>query len=193
MSHSFHVYDMPFNSNAYRLLCLVRMFGVASRLRVALVRRGGRDGPPAQGTPNETDMEYECPVCQRSSPDAAAALNHECGSAAGMLQTEALACSPSSWAPCPHCGSRFASFEEIDAHDCLQSRQPGLASQLPALVVPFCARACEGAPALRLGPEWGEPLRECAECHVEAEVGAVDYDDGMWSTPPLDDTDRLRR
>ena len=68
-----------------------------------------------------------------------------------------------------------------------------MASRATAVDLPSCPGACAETPVLRLGPEWGEPLRECAECHVEAEVGAVDYDDGMWSTPPLDDTDRLRR
>ena len=42
-----------------------------------------------------------------------------------------------------------------------------------------CAASCDDASAVRLGPEWGEPLRVCAECSVEGEVGAVDPDDSM--------------
>jgi hypothetical protein len=41
------------------------------------------------------------------------------------------------------------------------------------------------APNLRMGPEWGEPLRQCMDCGVEVEVGAVDPDDGLWSSLPL--------
>ncbi len=63
-----------------------------------------------------------------------------------------------------------------------------MVSRAAAVALPSCADGCGEAPTLRLGPEWGEPLRECAECHAEGEVGAVDYEDGMWSTPPPDHT-----
>ena len=47
----------------------------------------------------------------------------------------------------------------------------------------------KGMPGLRLGPEWGEPLRMCAECNAEEEVGAKDPDDGMWYALPLNHLD----
>ena len=40
------------------------------------------------------------------------------------------------------------------------------------------------APNLRIGPEWGEHLRMCMDCGMEIEVGAVDPDDGLWSSLP---------
>ena len=36
----------------------------------------------------------------------------------------------------------------------------------------------------RIGPEWGEHLRMCMDCGMEVEVGAVDPDDGLWSSLP---------
>jgi hypothetical protein len=42
----------------------------------------------------------------------------------------------------------------------------------------------ESAPNVHIGPEWGGPLRQCMNCCVEAEVGAVDPDGGLWSSLP---------
>ncbi len=49
-----------------------------------------------------------------------------------------------------------------------------------------CAAAFTNVPAPQLGPDYGEPLRRCAECSSLGEVGAADPDDGMWSTWPPD-------
>ena len=42
------------------------------------------------------------------------------------------------------------------------------------------AEACANHPHARFGLEWGEPLRQCAACRVEAEVGATCPDDRVW-------------
>ncbi len=58
-----------------------------------------------------------------------------------------------------------------------------------------CAAAFTNVPAPQLGPDYGEPLRRCAECGSLGEVGATDLDDGMWSAwaPDLSDDRGARR
>ncbi len=58
-----------------------------------------------------------------------------------------------------------------------------------------CAAAFTNVPAPQLGPDYGEPLRRCAECSSLGEVGATDPDDGMWSAwaPDLSDDRGARR